>query len=203
MNEPRDVRMRGFAERADQEEVDAFLREHTTATRRRERVGLLECVGRVLAEPVVAAVDVPGFPRSAMDGYAVRGEETFGASDYDPIAFELIGSSLPGAPFDADEVRAGTGGADHDRCAPVPDGADSVVMAEVCHETDERGSCRGQRAHCAAQERRRDRGGHRPGQRRAGAWPEAAAAGCRPALVDRKRGGLLRAPATCGARHHW
>jgi len=132
MNEPRDVRMRGFAERADQEEVDAFLREHTSQLGA-ESVGLLECVGRVLAEPVVAGVDVPGFPRSAMDGYAVRGEETFGASDYDPIAFELIGSSLPGAPFAA-ELRAGqavrimTG-------APVPDGADSVVMAEVCRET--------------------------------------------------------------------
>jgi molybdopterin molybdotransferase len=134
MTEPRDVRMRGFAERADQEQVDAFLREHTE-TLAGETVGLLECVGRVLAEDVVAAVDVPGFPRSAMDGYAVRGEETFGASEYDPIALELIGISLPGAPFTG-EVRAGkavrimTG-------APLPEGADAVVMAEVCRETGE------------------------------------------------------------------
>ena len=55
--------------------------------------------GRVLAEDVTAAVDVPGFRRSAMDGYAVRGEDTFGASDYDPISLELVGLSLPGNPF--------------------------------------------------------------------------------------------------------
>ena len=77
---PRDVRMRGFAERADVEEVESFLRQNTTALLS-EVVPLLECVGRVLARDVVAEVDVPGFPRSAMDGYAIRGEESFGASD--------------------------------------------------------------------------------------------------------------------------
>ena len=53
--------------------------------------------GRVLAEDVTAAVDVPGFPRSAMDGYAMRGEESFGASAYDPIRLDVVGSlALPG-----------------------------------------------------------------------------------------------------------
>lgn len=126
-----DVRMRGFTERADVEDVDRFLRESAGALPS-EPVPLLECAGRVLAADVVAGFDVPGFPRSAMDGYAIRGAESFGASDYDPIAFELIGTALPGRPF-AGRLEAGravrimTG-------APLPDGADAVVMAEVCRE---------------------------------------------------------------------
>lgn len=100
-----DVRMRGFTERADVEDVDRFLRESAGALPS-EPVPLLECAGRVLAADVVAAFDVPGFPRSAMDGYAIRGAESFGASDYDPIAFELIGTALPGRPF-AGRLEAG------------------------------------------------------------------------------------------------
>ena len=93
-----DVRMRGFAERVDVEVVDAFLAKHARHCSRgigpaprmcrpRARGG---CRGRV---------DVPGFPRSAMDGYAVRGEETFGASAYDAIRLKVAGVSLPGNPF--------------------------------------------------------------------------------------------------------
>ena len=127
--------MQGFAERADVEEVDDFLAEHTRALEA-EPVALAECVGRVLAADVTAEVDVPGFPRSAMDGYAVRGEDTFGASAYDPIPLKLLGQALPGAPFDGrvepgTAVRVMTG-------APIPDGADAVVMAEVCEEQDDR-----------------------------------------------------------------
>jgi molybdopterin molybdotransferase len=131
----RDVRMQGFAERADVEEVDAFLAAHTRALGA-VGVPLLDCVGRVLAEDVGAEVDVPGFARSAMDGYAVRGEDTFGASSYEPISLRLLGQALPGSPFEGvvapgTAVRVMTG-------APVPDGADAVVMAEVCEETDDR-----------------------------------------------------------------
>jgi molybdopterin molybdotransferase len=131
----RDVRMRGFAERADVEEVDRFLREHTRVLEA-EEVDLLACAGRVLAADVRAEVDVPGFARAAMDGYAVRGEDTFGASAYDPIPFEVVGEALPGAPFEgaierAQAVRVMTG-------ARIPDGADAVVMAEVCSERDGR-----------------------------------------------------------------
>lgn len=129
----RDVRMKGFAERADVEEVEHFLVTHTRVLEA-EPVPLVECVGRVLAEDVRAAVDVPGFPRSAMDGYALRGEETFGASSYNPIRFEIAGESMPGHPFTGEiqkgeAVRIMTG-------APVPHGADAVVMAEVCSELD-------------------------------------------------------------------
>ena len=122
--------MRGFAERADVEEVDAFLVAQASVLEA-EPVALLACVGRVLAEDVRATVDVPGFRRAAMDGYAVRAEETFGASSYDPIGFEVLGQALPGAPWEGvlgpgQAVRTMTG-------AAVPDGAyaDDPVEADL------------------------------------------------------------------------
>ena len=128
-----DVRMRGFSERVDVEVVDAFLAEHARPLEA-EDVALLDSGGRVLAEDVAAEVDVPGFARSAMDGYAMRGEESFGASAYDVIRLKVVGLALPGAPHsgvvgEGEAVRIMTG-------APVPEGADAVVKAEVCEEAD-------------------------------------------------------------------
>jgi len=129
----RDVRMRGFAERADVEDVERLLAGVVRALPA-ETVPLRECVGRVLAAEVTAEVDVPGFARSAMDGYALRGEDSFGASDYSPLTLRLIGEAAPGRPFGGsvaagEAVRIMTG-------APLPEGADAVVMAEVCEEGD-------------------------------------------------------------------
>ncbi|MEX2207318.1 MAG: gephyrin-like molybdotransferase Glp [Myxococcota bacterium] len=123
--------MRGFAERKDVEEVDRLL-VALCARLPAERVDLLGLVGRVLAEDVASRVDVPGFARSAMDGYALRGEDTFGASEYGPLEFALIGEAYPGRAFGGrvgkdEAVRIMTG-------APIPDGADAVVKAEVCEE---------------------------------------------------------------------
>jgi molybdopterin molybdotransferase len=125
----RDVRMKGFAERADVEDVERFLAAHARALDA-EPVDVTACAGRVLARDVTAEVDVPGFARAAMDGYALRGADTFGASAYDPIALRVIGQALPGAPFPGSvaagcAVRVMTG-------APVPTGADAVAMAEIC-----------------------------------------------------------------------
>jgi molybdopterin molybdotransferase len=123
--------MRGFAERADVEEVERFLAAATRALPA-EPVRVDACAGRVLAEDLSARFAVPGFRRAAMDGYAVRAEDTFGASAYEPVPFEVLGETLPGRSF-AGSVGAGqavrvmTG-------APLPDGADAVVMAEVCTE---------------------------------------------------------------------
>jgi molybdopterin molybdotransferase len=127
--------MQGFAERADVEEVEAYL-QGAARPLPAEPVALLDAVGRVLAEPVESAFNVPGFARSAMDGYALRGEDSFGASDFDPIGLELLGSSLPGAPFSG-RVRPGTA-VRIMTGAPVPEGADAVVMAEVCEEREGR-----------------------------------------------------------------
>jgi molybdopterin molybdotransferase len=127
----RDVRLRGFAARADVDEVERFLAACCTPLPP-EPVALLACIGRVLAEDVCARVSVPSFARSAMDGFAVRGEDTFGASDYDPIRLKLLGQALPGRPFSgrvgaSEAIRVMTG-------APLPEGADAVAMAEVCRE---------------------------------------------------------------------
>lgn len=127
--------MRGFAERADVEDVERFLAARTVALGA-ESVPLADVVGRVLGEDVRAAAPVPSFARSAMDGYALRGEDSFGASDYDPIAFDVIGIALPGRAFagrvtKGSAVRIMTG-------APLPEGADAVVMAEQTNERDGR-----------------------------------------------------------------
>ena len=129
----KDVRMRGFSSRMDVTEVWRLVRELARPLEA-ESVGLADAAGRVVASELIASVPVPGFPRAAMDGYAVRGEETFGASDYTPLPFRLIGEAMPGRPFagllhSGDAVRIMTG-------APLPQGADAVVMAEVAREIE-------------------------------------------------------------------
>lgn len=127
--------MRGFAARTRVatalEWIDANVRPLPP-----EQVALEELYGRVLAADVVAQIDVPAFDRAAMDGYALRGAETIGASEYNPLAFELHGSALPGRPYEgvvpaSGAIRITTG-------APMPAGADAVVPAEFASERDGR-----------------------------------------------------------------
>ncbi len=96
--------------------------------RRTERVPLLEVSGRVLAEPIVAAADVPPFPRAAMDGYAVIAQDTFGAGNFNPVRLRLIevvhaADIAQSAVTAAGCIQVATG-------APVPVGADAVVQFE-------------------------------------------------------------------------
>src|SRR5688572_2299486 len=128
---PRDVRMRGFAARHHVAEAWEWIDQHATLLEP-ETVSLANLCGRVLAEDVVATLNVPAFDRSAMDGYAVKASETDGAGDYSPLTFSIIGQSLPGKPFAGtlaagSAVRIMTG-------APLPDGADAVVPAEYATE---------------------------------------------------------------------
>lgn len=123
-----DVRMRGFRARAELADVLALLRRGTTALPA-EAAPVTACAGRVLAAGVTAPIDVPGFRRAAVDGYAIRGEDSFAASEHNPIALEVLGTSLPGRPCAAtvgegQAVRITTG-------APLPDGADAVLQAEL------------------------------------------------------------------------
>jgi molybdopterin molybdotransferase len=126
-----DVRMRGFATRHDVDEALAIL-EQRISTLPSEMIALDEGLDRVLAEDLVARVDVPHFDRSAVDGYAVRARDTFGASDYNSIPLMLKGEIFPGRALDIaldanEAVRIMTG-------APLPTGADAVVMAEYAEE---------------------------------------------------------------------
>jgi molybdopterin molybdotransferase len=126
-----DVRMRGFQERADVEAVLRLL-DARTAPLPTECVNVVDAVARVLADDVRAECPVPGFDRAAMDGYALRGAETFGADSYSPLEFAVIGEALPARPFRGavsagQAVRIMTG-------APMPDGADTVAPAEIAGE---------------------------------------------------------------------
>jgi molybdopterin molybdotransferase len=101
---------------------------------RTERIAITDANGRVIAARVISSEDVPPFDRAAMDGYAVIAEDTFGATAGEPAALRLIDRVFTGQ-ITSTTVTRGT-------CievatgAPLPDGADAVVMAE---ETDRDG----------------------------------------------------------------
>ncbi|NLW11680.1 MAG: molybdopterin molybdotransferase MoeA [Clostridiaceae bacterium] len=93
-----------------------------------EKIEIYHAAGRILAEDILAPLDVPGFDRSTVDGYAVSAADTFGASQSLPAVLRLDGSINMGKP--AGSPLAGgfcreisTGGA-------LPEGADAVIMIE-------------------------------------------------------------------------
>lgn len=103
-----------------------------------ESVPILESLGQVLAEDIKADINVPPLDNSAMDGYAVRSQDTTGASEKTPVFLRVIDTvmagSIPGhevVPGTA--VRIMTG-------APVPGGADSVVQFENTDEEKRKAS---------------------------------------------------------------
>jgi molybdopterin molybdotransferase len=86
-----------------------------------EQVPVPDCAGRVLAEPVVSDRDYPPFPRSARDGYAVRAVDVPGSLRVigEVRAGEVFGGTIGGG--EAVEIMTG---------APLPEGADAVIMVE-------------------------------------------------------------------------
>ena len=97
-----------------------------------EEKPLLEALGQVLAEDVSSGFDIPPLDNTAMDGYAVRAEDTRGASPDSPVQLRVTGELAAGYVFEGAvaagaTVRIMTG-------APVPAGADAIVPFE---ETDE------------------------------------------------------------------
>ena len=93
-----------------------------------DEVRASEAMGRTLAEDVTAQIDVPGFDRAAMDGYAVVAEDTFGADDDDPRRLSIIrrceaGQQVSVSISNGQAVEISTG-------APVPRGSNAVVMVE-------------------------------------------------------------------------
>ena len=97
-----------------------------------ETVPLLEALDRVLAVDVRSTLNVPGHANSAMDGYAVRGEDL---PEEDAAAFQLIGTAFAGQPYTGtigqrECVRIMTGGL-------IPRGADTVVIQERVHKIAE------------------------------------------------------------------
>ncbi len=100
-----------------------------------EAVPLDEAEGRVAGADVLSPQDLPGFLRSAMDGYALRARDTFGASESLPALLELKGEVLMGQSpsikiSKGEAMKIATGGM-------LPEGADGVVMVEYCQVLDE------------------------------------------------------------------
>ncbi|PYR93382.1 MAG: molybdenum cofactor biosynthesis protein [Acidobacteria bacterium] len=120
--------MRPIRETIPLDEALALILEHAAPVTRTERIPLAQAAGRVIASATTASMDVPPFDRAAMDGYAVRAEDTFGAGRYEPRVLrcvdKLYTGQAPARPVGAREcIEIATG-------APMPDGADAVVMVE-------------------------------------------------------------------------
>jgi molybdopterin molybdotransferase len=97
---------------------------------------LAEAYGCVLANEVVADVDIPAFASSAMDGFAVRSSDVAPASASSPIELRVAGRALigrrpEGTVGGGEAIRIATG-------APIPAGADTVVPIEECEVVDDR-----------------------------------------------------------------
>jgi len=100
-----------------------------------EDVPIENAAGRVLADDIVAGFNVPAFNRSSMDGYAVKAKDTAGASTK-PMTLRLIGARHAGEVFDGvidsgECIEIATG-------APVPKGADAVIMVEYTRLTGDK-----------------------------------------------------------------
>jgi molybdenum cofactor synthesis domain-containing protein len=116
------------------DEARALLLDATRPIERTEKIPIAHAHGRVIASAPVSTLDVPPFDRAAMDGYAVIADNTFGASASEPKVLRSLESVFTGE-IARQRVTRGT-------CiqvatgAPLPEGADAVVMVE---ETEKRG----------------------------------------------------------------
>ena len=111
------------------EKARQIIEESTLVYERKAEVASLdECIGRVLYDDVYSPEDIPGFDRSTVDGFAVKSEDTFGASEALPSQLDIKGEILMGENTslslnEGECIKISTGGM-------LPEGADSVVMVE-------------------------------------------------------------------------
>jgi molybdenum cofactor synthesis domain-containing protein len=127
--------MRPIRETIPVEEAKALLLAAAIPLERVERVSIREAADRVLSAQVVSPVDVPPFDRAAMDGYAVIAEDTFGAGRYDARVLRCVEKVYTGAVASravsrGECIEIATG-------APMPDGADAVVMVEETERAED------------------------------------------------------------------
>jgi molybdenum cofactor synthesis domain-containing protein len=125
------TKMRPFGTIIALDEARAIIEGAIRPIDRTESIPLKDANGRVLAQELVATADVPPFSRAAMDGYAVRAEDTTGASRTSPRRLQRAQTIFTGQ-VSQQAVAAGQC-AEIATGAPLPDGADAVVMVE---ETD-------------------------------------------------------------------
>jgi molybdenum cofactor synthesis domain-containing protein len=100
-----------------------------------EDVALLEAYNRILKTDVVSSLDIPPFNRSTVDGYAVKAEDTFSADENQPVTLNLSGMINVG---EQPKIVLGKGEAvEIVTGAPLPEGADAVIMLEDTERTNE------------------------------------------------------------------
>lgn len=121
-----DIRRRGFKDRTRLSEARRSLQDRTHRHGRTESVPLEAAPGRVTGAAITADRNVPHYDRAAMDGYAVRAEDTFGASRQAPVQLTLGDAVGPQT-----AVRVHTG-------SEVPPNADAVIMIEDVERREER-----------------------------------------------------------------
>ncbi|MDQ1278929.1 MAG: molybdopterin molybdotransferase, partial [Thermoproteota archaeon] len=130
------MQRRVFRELVTEEEAKKRLREnYLSQPMGLEAVKIDEAIGRVLAEDIEAGVDVPPFDRAMMDGFAVHAEDTFGADEDKPIPLKIVGrvgaGENPKVSVEKGEaIEISTG-------APIPKGANAVVMVEYTWQKDD------------------------------------------------------------------
>jgi molybdopterin molybdotransferase len=120
--------MRPFTSTISFEEAQRRLREAVAPISRVERVGLDRAAGRVAAADVISPLDVPPFARSAMDGYALIAADTTGATSSSPAGLQIVERIYTGQ-IPRITIVGGTC-AEIATGAPLPGGADAVVMVE-------------------------------------------------------------------------
>jgi molybdopterin molybdotransferase len=128
--------MRPFGALLSFAEAKAIVDANIQPIMRTEAVKIDDAVGRVLAGDMVAQMSVPPFDRAAMDGYAVRAEDTFNTGQFNPRILEIVGQvnagDVPAVTITSGKcVQISTG-------AMMPKGADAVVMVEDTEAADGR-----------------------------------------------------------------
>lgn len=114
--------------RIELETAVSVILENTAPVKETRSVSVLEAGGRVLAEDFYAPIDNPPFPRSPLDGYALRSADTKGAGENQPVLFKVADTVYAGGYSshllaEGEAVRIMTG-------APIPAGADCVIRQE-------------------------------------------------------------------------
>lgn len=123
-----------FLKIKDPEDVEEIIKK-LPLKRSVEKVSLEKAYKRVLSEDVYATINLPPFRRAAMDGYALKSKDTFQATEDEPIPLKLLGVVMAGqlpelAVTEGTCIEVSTG-------APIPEGADAVVMIEYTEKKDD------------------------------------------------------------------
>jgi molybdopterin molybdotransferase len=128
--------MRPFGALLPFEEAKKVVEANIEPITRSEAINIDESTGRVLAEDVLATLNIPPFDRAIMDGYAVKAKDTFNSGQFNPRVLNLIGELHAGDAPDkkvgpAECIQIATG-------AMMPAGADAVVMVEDTEAENEK-----------------------------------------------------------------